>query len=497
MSHVHEALRKASQYGEPEPSSSLSPELKKVGDALLRRKVVFLSIFFGVFLAATAYVVSMPKKYEAEMKLLVKNERQELVISPDSNTNTVHSAEPSETDINSEIEMLRSSDVLRTVALKTGLAKPEPGSVQAAGEVSPVSLDKALIGLEHDLSISPVKKSNIIDITYSSKNPEVASALLRNLADVYLESHLKLHGAPGTYAFFEGQANAYKDRLKVSEDALKAFQQKYSSLVLPDQDQALTTRSVDSQASLEDVDAQIADYQHRIAQTQKSLAALDPRVVTSVRTSPQAQLIANLNQTLVELRNKRTDLAVKFRPDDRMVLEVDKQIADTTTALNDAVKENSAEKSTDVNPVRQNAEKDLVSDQVALSGLLARRASLAHVAGTYKGQMLSLADLSIQHDQLTRQVKENEDNYLLYEKKREEARIAESLDQQRITNVAVVQSPTTPVQPSSPKVKLDILLSAILAAFLASTAVLILEFTDPKAADTLRPRRYLAAAVND
>jgi uncharacterized protein involved in exopolysaccharide biosynthesis len=206
-------------------------------------------------------------------------------------------------------------------------------------------------------------------------------------------------------------------------------------------------------------------------------------------------LVGNLNQTLAELRNKRTELVTKFRSDDRMVLEADKQIADTTAALEDALKQVSTEKQTDANPVRREAEQELVTSQVALAGLEARRAALAGVAKEYDKKMSSSAGATIEHDQLVRQVKENEDDYLLYEKRREEARIAESLDRERITNVAVVQSPVTPVQPSSPKVALDILLSVIFAAFVAGTSVMTLEnffSSEPSVPET--PLRLTASA---
>lgn len=493
MSHVHDALRRVSQYEDKAPKSPL--ETNQLVSAIFKRKKLFLSIFCGAFTLFCVAILIMPKKYQAEMKFLVKNERQDLVITPETNTNTIHSNTLSEADINSEIELLRSDDVLRKVVLESNLIRPEPGAVQAAGGVPPVPLDKALVALQRSLSITAIKKSDIIDITYTSKDPELAGRVLKNLADSYLQAHLKIHGTPGSYAFFEQQASTYRDRLKASESRLKAFQEKYSSLVQPNQDQALTTHSMDSLASLEEVDAQIAEYTHRIAENEKILATLDPRVTTQMRTVPQAQLVGNLNQTLIELRNKRTELITKFRSDDRMVLEVDQQIADTTAALQDALKQVSTEKQTDTNPVRQNAEKDLVASQVALSGLKARRGALAGVVGEYRNKMLNLAGATIEHDQLTRQVKENEDNYLLYEKRREEARIAESLDRERITNVAIVQAPVTPAQPSSPKVKLDIVLSALCAALLAGVTVITLEYLFFKPPSSLENQLRLTASA--
>jgi uncharacterized protein involved in exopolysaccharide biosynthesis len=107
--------------------------------------------------------------------------------------------------------------------------------------------------------------------------------------------------------------------------------------------------------------------------------------------------------------------------------------------------------------------------------------------------MLDLAGAAVQHDQLLRQVRENENNYLLYAKKREEARIAESLDAQRITNVAIVQAPITPVQPSGPKIKLDLLLTIICAAFVAFIAVFVFEYLAVKPNIVAEPLQSLSA----
>jgi len=48
---------------------------------------------------------------------------------------------------------------------------------------------------------------------------------------------------------------------------------------------------------------------------------------------------------------------------------------------------------------------------------------------------------------LIRGVKADEDNYLLYRRKREEARIGDALDERRILNVAVVEPPAAPALP--------------------------------------------------
>jgi hypothetical protein len=55
---------------------------------------------------------------------------------------------------------------------------------------------------------------------------------------------------------------------------------------------------------------------------------------------------------------------------------------------------------------------------------------------------------SVDQQDLIRTAKADEDAYLLYLRKREEARIGDALDQQRILNVAIVEPPVAPALPN-------------------------------------------------
>jgi uncharacterized protein involved in exopolysaccharide biosynthesis len=80
---------------------------------------------------------------------------------------------------------------------------------------------------------------------------------------------------------------------------------------------------------------------------------------------------------------------------------------------------------------------------------------------------VKLANATAAFDGLVRTQKETEENYLLYAKKSEEARIAESLDQQKISNVAIAETPTEPHLPFKPNVPLNIVLGVFLAGVLS------------------------------
>jgi uncharacterized protein involved in exopolysaccharide biosynthesis len=84
---------------------------------------------------------------------------------------------------------------------------------------------------------------------------------------------------------------------------------------------------------------------------------------------------------------------------------------------------------------------------VQLHGLEARQAAaLAQVTSWKKIAEELGEDAIVQHNLLSRQ-KAAEDSYLLYVKKREEARMNDALDERGIVNVAIAEQPGAPALP--------------------------------------------------
>ena len=145
-------------------------------------------IAMTTFLLAAIIIALLPKRYESRMVLLVKHERQALVVSPDNNANQAQPGEFNETEVNSEVALLESEDVLKDVVLRRGLAVVPPDTVKAYdGRPSPLSIEKATSLLRHNLNISPIKKSDVIDVSYSALSPESAAGVLHQLADTVSE----------------------------------------------------------------------------------------------------------------------------------------------------------------------------------------------------------------------------------------------------------------------------------------------------------------------
>jgi uncharacterized protein involved in exopolysaccharide biosynthesis len=428
-----------------------------------RRKWQLIVTFVLIVGASTIYTLLTPKQYESHMKILVKNQRADVIVSAGDGEGSGYRGEVSESDINSEIELLNSTNLLQRVVKDCHLARMQPGPAERVA----VAIEVATSRLQHDLKITPVRKANIIQIDYSATDPHQATAVLRHVSEAYLEEHLNVHGTPGTYQFFASQAEHYQNELKSAEAKLEQYQQKHEIVMFAPQTDAMLQRASDSEAALMQADVAIGEYRRKIADTKIQLAAAPTRIVTQNRTAPNQYSVDHLGSMLVELQNRRTQLLSKFRSDDRLVQETEQEIAETQAAVEKATKVTSAEQSTDVNPVYQTLKIDMARQQAELAGAEARRQTLSQQVQSYRRQLMALADARVDYDDLERNQKKAEENYLLYAKKTEEARIAESLDRQKIANVAIVESPTEPHLPSKPNVKMNLTLGVLLAGLLS------------------------------
>ncbi len=126
----------------------------------------------------------------------------------------------------------------------------------------------------------------------------------------------------------------------------------------------------EAKSKLLETETFLREVNDRIAKVQQQLETLAPRVVTQSRALPNQYSAERLNTLIVELQNRRTQLLTKFRPDDRLVKEVDQQIRNTRAALDKASKETATEQSTDLNPLRQTLETELARGRVDQAGAL-------------------------------------------------------------------------------------------------------------------------------
>jgi len=484
-------------------SGPVAPTLRDLLTVAFRHRELMVLSFLGILLGAVLAGLLLPKQYEARMEILVKRERAYPVVTSESNPQQQVVANVTEEELNSEVELLKSRDLLEKVVLACGLYTPKAHSLWAsllpvaeaqdpAGAASKdEGIPRAVRTLEKKLGVEPVKKTNLIAVTYASPDPQLAAQVLAKLAELYLEKHIAVHRPPGAFDFFKQETQQYRIELASTEARLAAFGRE-SGVVSADLEKEVTLRKLhDFESDLQVTQATIKETEQRIRALEKQAASLPPRMTTQVHTSDNPQLLQQLQSTLLNLELKRTELLTRFAPSYRLVQEVETEIAQTRAAISAAEKAPLREEVTDRDPTYEWVRSELAKARADLEALHARAAATAHIVKAYQETAGQLDQQGMVQHNLTRAVKASEENYMLYLRKQEEARISDSLDSQRIVNVAIAEAATVPAFPVR-STGFFVLLGGLLATLVSVASAFVADYFDPR----LRTADEVEAVLN-
>ena len=174
---------------------------------------------------------------------------------------------------------------------------------------------------------------------------------------------------------------------------------------------------------------------------------------------------------LLQLENKRTELLTRYTEKERLVQEVERQIADTTAQLNAALTLKGSEDVTDINPAWQEVQSSLVEGRIERHALRAKSSSLKHSIASLRQQLARLQSLDVPFNALEEKADQARSNFELFAQKRDQAQIEDAMDERKLVNIAVAETPTSAFSPTSPKPRLNAALGLLTALFLAAGAV--------------------------
>ena len=432
----------------------------------LRHRRLAVMSFVGVLVGAAVGAFLLPPRYQTNIKILVKHERLDPLVSADvSSTMPQNLVGVSESEVNSEVELIKSHDLLEKVVTTCGLQNS--GSYFPFFRSSPRKMiATAVRKLQTDLKVEVLAKTSLISVTYDATNPQQAAQVLNTLVNLYMEKHMAVHQPAGTFEFFQKQTQQFEQGLAEAESRLVKFR-KEQGVVSPEQEKMSTLEKLSEfRAQLTQTQALISETQQRTRVLESQAGSLPARMTTEIRASDNPQLMGQLKVTLLNLELKRTELLQKFEPTYRLVKELDTQLVQTRAAIETAEKSQLREESSNRNPTYEWVDSELAKARSELAAEQARAQALTRTLRTYEEQASELDGKSATEQDLLRDKKAQEDNYLLYRRKQEEARISNALDRSRIVNVAVAEAAVVPVLPI--RSRLLILLAGVFAAIMVS-----------------------------
>jgi uncharacterized protein involved in exopolysaccharide biosynthesis len=430
---------------------------REAAHGVFRRWKLILGIYLGIVVMAVSGIFVLPPIYRTAGKILLTTDRAE-VSAGDKAPSLVRTDEVSEGEINSQVQILKSRELIDQVL--ADMKPPKDDDEEAAASDSwfahllhmPAALVRTAYKRLHHidnlkpgsplywqtrdvlarLDASNTHPSNIIDVGYVSSDPAWAQDFVNRLMEAYVEHHAKMQQISEAQDFFSQQSELLRQKLANSETELQKARERAGTLA--GQQTEVHERLNEFNAELSRARIARVEQEKRMAFLEQTLAGKGGRVAT-----PE----------LIELEAKRADLIGKYKPDSERVKEIDSQIERLRKAI-------AGYASFTGGPAGEGmggsaAGTDLVGGRAALAALQGREAALTKAAEEYKKQADFLDSQSFDLARLERQVKLDEETYLSYVRSAEQSRLTNAVEQSKLLRLRIIEEAPLPLEAIAPK----------------------------------------------
>ncbi|MDB6172534.1 MAG: hypothetical protein JWL59_1845 [Chthoniobacteraceae bacterium] len=418
--------------------------LKDILSAIFKHRwKVLICTLAGVAAAAVVFVLQ-PPLYESQAKLLVRYVVDRSAIDPvESAAAAPAPGRFSDTQIDSEVEILTSQDLTMQVAEAIGY----PKLVARTG--LPATKGAAASIVAGGLTVTARKGSNVINVSYKNRDPELSTLVLDEFVNRYFTKHLEVHRSAGAFDFVTQQTDQVRAGLNQTEEELKRLKAKAGVISLVDSTAALTKEMARTQEELHGVTSELAEQQARVQALEKmafgdAKTEADTKPVTPVSSDKgDVQQYQALVARLSQLHASELELLAKFTPENRLVKSTQSQIQELEGQRRDLEKKFPNLLTVPTNGTPQGRTTDVGLERAKLMGIQAKAETLKLRLADVQKQFEQFSDIAPQIAKLERKKEVEETNFKYFGQSLEKARIDEALDPSKIPNISVVQKPSS------------------------------------------------------
>lgn len=506
------------------------------------RRIIF--IFFSVVMTATAlYVLLAPRQYNSEAKLFVRIGRENVGLDA---TTTLGQAPPMtslpvsrEEEINTVVAILESRGLLEKVVDAIGpetildpiahplpetavsTAKPQAGATVAAASVEPehasngvVSVlfsglehlglksplsrrEKAVVQLRKHVTIEAAKKSNVIVVSHEGPSPKVSQQIVAKLIDFYLDEHVQMNRTPRAHQFLKEQATTLKAHLAGQEDQLRSLKNSTGLASPAEQRQNLVLRISRLEDDLKSSTASAAGVTAEINELARQLSTMTPTQVNSAEAGYPNIAADGMRQQLYALQMKEKDLASRVT-DQHVELRFVREQVESSRKVLDSLEPTKTHTTMGPNHNYEELRLAKLRQVAALAAIRAKSATLETQLADAREEMQTLNGNEMRMAQIQRDIQILEGSYRKYADSLEQARIDESLERERISNINIAEAPTLNHEPVRPKALLTLILGLAAGLFGGLCLALAVEYFDQslKTSDDIESRLNLPVLVS-
>ncbi|MEN6452310.1 MAG: hypothetical protein ABFC96_17600 [Thermoguttaceae bacterium] len=437
------------------------------------KKAVLLFVLIAVGGATITF--SLPKQYHSEGKLFIRLGRENATLDSTATLGQpamVAVPQSRENEINSVVEILQSRALIERVVDALGpatvLGRRHTGREQAELR------EDAVIRVAKSLTVAAPKKSSVIEIGYRGASPELCQAVVGKLIDVFLEEHGRINRAHGSREFFAEQTSRLREQLSRREAELRDMKSATGLASPAAQRQQMVARMGRLQDELLETEAARSVAEAKVASLQQTLAGLPETEVSQETSGMGNEGTDRMREQFYALQVREKESQSRYTDDHPKLRQIRDQIAEARALLADEEKTR-RHVTREPNKLRRQAEAALLAEKPQLASLRARSDRLQTQLAAVRGELTKLNGDEMRLASMQRDVDLLEVEYRKYSTNLEQARIDRQLENERMSNVSVVQPASHEPRPVRPRVALNLLLGLCMAGLGALALPLALD----------------------
>ena len=352
-----------------------------------------------------------------------------------------------------QVDILTSDRVATAVVKKLRLAESEQMQAQwieaSEGKGSFETWMADL--LQKRLSVKPSRDSNVITISYSSPDPRFSRLIVTTFAEAYIDVNVSLRSKPARQysEFFEARSKELRESIERAQEKLSSYQKETRLTNYDERFDIETQRLNELNSQLVSMQALLSDSSSRANQARQN----QDQLIDILNNG----LIASLKTDLNRQEARLSELSARLGSAHPQVMELTANIAELRNRIE--------------NETRR------VAGSVAINNNINRQRE-AELRAALEEQRTKVLQMKAKRDEamvLQREVEAAQRAYDQVTQKFNQTALESQLNQ---TNVSLLSPASEPIEPSSPKILINTLISLLGGIALGVTFSLIREMMD-------------------
>lgn len=417
-------------------------------NVLIKRRYTVFTVFITVFVVVLIFTLSSTPIYIATTRVLIeKSEPQTMYNYPYFQYDpefyeTQHQLIKSSAVAKRVVNLLSLETSKYRAVFEKKIRTLRPGTDKNAGENTVEAREEAKTDLlammiSSGISVTPIVKTKLVNISYASPDPELASMIANTVAKAYIEEilEMKMSSARHTIEWMSRKAVEEQAKLKNSEQALQQYMRAHEFVTLENKVAIIPEKLSDVNSQLMQAETKRKEIEAVYEKVKKiSANTEDAETIPSIASDQALQF---LNTQILKAEQNIDELSKKYGEKHPVMIK--------------AIGELEILKSKRKKEIMRIIESTKNQYELARSN----EENIRKLFSSVKGEALNVNEKFVQYSVLKRESDTNQQLYDTLMKKIKEQSITEEL---QTVNVWIIEEARTPQSPSKPNKMRNILI---------------------------------------